>query len=590
MFEVGDVVGSYTVLAHLRSGGMAELFLAYREGAAGFRRLVAVKVIHAEHAEDEHVLGMFLDEAKISARIDHPNVVHVEDLGELHETYFLVMEYVHGCSLAQLMQELGVKKRRLSPTVAVAIAARIAEGLHAAHETTDDAGKLVSLVHRDVSPQNILLSHKGHVKLIDFGVAKADLRSEHTNVAMLKGKVRYMPPEQATTGEVDRRSDVYSLGIVLWEMLTMRRLFAGRSEFEILLSVRDPQIVAPSEFVAEVSPELDQVILAALSKNPDERPQSAKDFRRMLVRAEPRSMALDSAHLADLVCSTMGDQLNQHRTELPQEVSRVLEAEQLRAAIAHAESQTLIEEPTESTIDVMTLKSDVISFDVEELDELSEDAPRGGFGDPAHDPLTRPDGGESMLGPGSDRTEQQTKSGRIRAPVSAVLSSEEAAALQLPTLDDADPTMVGDRPANIASLEPRYLDQEEESEELVTLPFQSSAPPEEPSQPPRLAPPAFRQTDPPPIMGATARVRPPRIPWIALILAVLVSAAFGMLLALLWPFGGDDEAQVQVIPGPAIEAPAVPMVLDAGPPDAGPPDAGPPPRRRRRARRRRPRR
>ncbi|MCZ7686264.1 MAG: protein kinase [Sandaracinaceae bacterium] len=268
MFAVGDVVGTYTVLLHLRSGGMADLYLARRDGAAGFRRLVAIKVIHPRHAQDEQVIRMFLDEARISARIDHPNVVHVEDLGQLDETYFLVMEYVHGCSLAQLLSSLGEKRRRLSPVVAVAVAARVAEGLHAAHETTDDEGRLVGLVHRDVSPQNILLSHKGHVKLIDFGVAKARLRSEETNVAMLKGKVRYMPPEQATTGLVDRRSDVYSLGIVLWEMLTMRRLFTGKTEFEVLLKVRDPKVPPPSTYVPDVPPALDEVVLAALAPRP----------------------------------------------------------------------------------------------------------------------------------------------------------------------------------------------------------------------------------------------------------------------------------------------------------------------------------
>ena len=203
---------------------MASLFLARRGGAAGFTRLVAIKMVHPRHAEDPGLIQMFVDEALLTARIDHPNVVHVEELGEHESAYYLVMEYVHGASLAQLMRVLGRAKRRLSPLVAVAICARVSEGLHAAHETTGDNGELLSIVHRDVSPQNILLSHKGHVKLIDFGIAKAHARVHESNVSSLKGKVRYMAPEQATTGNVDRRTDVYALGIVLWEPLTMRRL------------------------------------------------------------------------------------------------------------------------------------------------------------------------------------------------------------------------------------------------------------------------------------------------------------------------------------------------------------------------------
>jgi serine/threonine protein kinase len=365
VFKVGDVVGTYTVLAHLRSGGMADLYLARRDGAAGFRRLVAIKVIHPRHAEDQQLVRMFLDEALISARVDHPNVVHVEDLGENDQTYFLVMEYVHGCSLAHLMRVLGTMHRRLSPLVAVAIAARVAEGLHAAHETTDDEGKLVALVHRDVSPQNILLSHKGHVKLIDFGVAKARLRSEETNVAMLKGKVRYMAPEQATTGLVDRRSDVYSLAIVLWEMLTMRRLFAGKTEFEVLLKVRDPKVAPPSRFVPDVPPELDDVVMGALARAPDDRPQNAKIFRRLLAQAMPRAMSLDSAHIADLLLSVVGEELSDRREELPDEVSRILGAEEMRlAGLEKAERP----KSSESAVEVMTIHTDMAKFEEDELD------------------------------------------------------------------------------------------------------------------------------------------------------------------------------------------------------------------------------
>lgn len=533
MFEVGDVVGSYTFLAHLRSGGMADLFLARREGAAGFRRLVAVKVVHPRHADDERLVRMFLDEALISARIDHPNVVRVEDLGVVDDTYFLVMEYVHGCSLAQLMGVLSKMHRRLSPLVAVAITARVAEGLHAAHEATDDSGKIINLVHRDVSPQNILLSHKGHVKLIDFGVAKAAMRSEETSVAMLKGKVRYMPPEQATTGVVDRRADIYSLGVVLWEMLTMRRLFTGKTEFEVLLKVRRPNVAPPSKYVPDIPPELDAVVLAALSRRPDDRPKTAKSFRRMLARALPRSMALDSAHLADLMLGVVADQLEEVRHELPQEVSKMLLAEQLRVAVAEAEERTDQEDTKESAVDIMTLHSELAAF---------EEDRRGGT--PEVSAVIPPSESEPPTGLATTPGRPLAKAkARNASQELGVLSSEEAAAFGTPTEDEADPTVVGSAPRHMV---------EEDTEEVTTIPNIRGAPVEAPAvaYPAAVFPPSDAE---PPIRGMTVSRRPVRPPpmwgWIA---AVAASVVLGILLALLWPFGGGAPPES---PEPTTEPP-----------------------------------
>ncbi len=566
MFAVGDVVGSYTILAHLRSGGMADLFLARREGAMGFRRLVAIKVVHSRHAEDDHLVRMFLDEALISARIDHPNVVHVEDLGEIDDTYFLVMEYVHGCSLAQLMRVLGRMHRRLSPLVAVAIAARVAEGLHAAHETTDDAGELVQLVHRDVSPQNILLSHKGHVKLIDFGVAKAEMRSEKTNVAMLKGKVRYMPPEQATTGIVDRRSDIYSLGIVLWEMLTMSRLFAGKTEFEVLLKVRKPKIDPPSKYVSDIPRELDEVVLSALSVDPEERPKTAKSFRRMLARALPRSMSLDSAHLADLMLSIVGDELEEVRNELPQEVSRLLEAEQLRVALAEREARTGEEETTESAVEIMTLHSQVVAFEEDELDHTPGGAPVP-FAKPASDP---PEPAPPALDPPSDLTDTSDSGlresfttparplarpldppppppppARPAAPASSaelgVMSSEDVESVNAEREEDAEPTVVGEVPADVAKAVKRRR-----AIRVVDDTRSERSPP--PAPEPAALPAAAASGLTTDSIVPVRRVRPP--PMVAWIAAVMASVLLGVLLALLWPSSDDSDDE-----RPRVESP-----------------------------------
>src|SRR5262245_54903562 len=168
---------------------MATLFLARRVGAAGFSRHVAIKVVHGHLANDPHFIGMFVDEAMLPARIQHPNVVHIEELGEAGGTYFLAMEYVHGAALSALLGELSKLRRRLSTPLAVFIAMRVLEGLHAAHELRDERGQKLEVVHRDVSPQNVLLSASGHVKLIDFGIAKARGQSQRTKTGLLKGKL-----------------------------------------------------------------------------------------------------------------------------------------------------------------------------------------------------------------------------------------------------------------------------------------------------------------------------------------------------------------------------------------------------------------
>jgi serine/threonine protein kinase len=194
---VGTKLREYEIVAPLRVGGMATLFLGRRQGAAGFAKLVAIKVVHPHLAREAQFGQMFVDEALISARIEHPNVVHVTELGEQAGVYLLVMDHVHGASLSQLLAGLSKRGRRLSPELAVHIAVRVAEGLHAAHETLGDDRQPLHVVHRNISPQNVLLSARGHVKLIDFGIAKARGRVQQTTSSSLKGKIRYVAPEQA---------------------------------------------------------------------------------------------------------------------------------------------------------------------------------------------------------------------------------------------------------------------------------------------------------------------------------------------------------------------------------------------------------
>ena len=322
--DVGSRIRDYEIIARLKAGGMATLFLARRVGAAGFSRHVAIKVVHPHLAEDQGFIRMFIDEALLSARIQHPNVVHVEELGEDQGTYFLAMEYVHGSALSTLLGSLAKLDRRLSPDLAVWIAMRLADGLHAAHELKSDEGQPLGVVHRDVSPQNVILSMSGNVKLIDFGIAKAaSSTAKKTETGSLKGKLRYMSPEQAYGHDVDRRTDIYALGIVLWEMLTMHRLFSGANDLQILDQVRAPKITPPSQLSADVSPALDAVVLSALAADPAMRPQTAQDFRRMLGEAMPSANNVDSGRVAEVLEAVLGERLEQRRAALPESVSGI---------------------------------------------------------------------------------------------------------------------------------------------------------------------------------------------------------------------------------------------------------------------------
>ncbi|HEX5658414.1 MAG TPA: serine/threonine-protein kinase [Polyangiales bacterium] len=345
MWRAGQRVGEYELVAQLREGGMATLFLGRRSGAAGFSRPVAIKVVHPELADDEQFRNMFLDEARLSARIQHPNVVHVEELGQHEGTHFLVMEFVHGCSLSQLQRTLLQRRRRLAPAYAVQIAMQVADALHAAHELVDERNRLLDVVHRDVTPENILLAYGGHVKLIDFGIAKAYGRRHRTMDGLLKGKFRYMAPEQALGKPVDRRVDIYQLGIVLWEMLCLRRLFDAERDVDLLAQVQKPLVKPPSTFVDRVPPALDDAVMAALDPDPRRRPADAQAFARLLGRAVPSAREVDSGSLRGLLLATMNEHRQREKTTYPpgvyERLDKAVETEPLGGAQRHATALAL---------------------------------------------------------------------------------------------------------------------------------------------------------------------------------------------------------------------------------------------------------
>jgi eukaryotic-like serine/threonine-protein kinase len=309
VLRTGDELKGYRIVAPLRSGGMARLYLARRDGVAGFSRTAAIKVIHPHLAREPRFVELFIAEARLSSKIEHPNVVRVEDLGEIDGVLFLAMEYVHGVSLGELVASLKARRRRLGFEAVAHIGVRVATALHAAHETTDaKSAKALGIVHCDVSPQNILVSFSGHVKLIDFGVAKALGGAGEASQSSLRGKLAYMAPEQAKGRPLDRRTDVFALGVVLWELLTLERLYEASNDVALLARVQDG--VAPSliERISDVPEALARVVMRALARDPDERHASALEMARALGDAVPASRSLEPDELGSLLVAAVPDE------------------------------------------------------------------------------------------------------------------------------------------------------------------------------------------------------------------------------------------------------------------------------------------
>jgi serine/threonine protein kinase len=276
-------LGRFQIIGRLATGGMAEVYLALSGELPGFRTLIVVKRILPHLASNGQFIRMFLDEARLAALLDHPNVVRIIEVGRDGEEYFLAMELVQGKPLSAVLRKAARERRPPTPALAAYLIAQAASGLGYAHGLTGGDGQPLGVVHRDVSPQNVLISFEGAVKLIDFGVARAFGRVAHTSPGGLKGKIEYMSPEQASAEEVDHRADVFALGVVLWEVLTGRRLFRRETELATMRAIVDDPIPKPSE-VAEVPPELEAVVMRALRKRRDARYASAHEMALALER------------------------------------------------------------------------------------------------------------------------------------------------------------------------------------------------------------------------------------------------------------------------------------------------------------------
>ncbi len=283
-YKLPRLFGKYYLLELINVGGMAEVFRAKMFGVEGFEKIVAIKKILPEVAEDAEFIRMFIDEAKIAVQLSHPNIVQILELGKIDDAFFIAMELVHGKDLKTIRKRLKKVELLMSVEQCAYIVSQVCDGLDYAHRKTNDKMQPINIVHRDISPQNMIVSYEGNVKLIDFGIAKAKSKSTKTQAGMLKGKFSYMSPEQVTGQPIDRRSDIFSLGVVLYEMLTGKRLFLGKNDVETLEKIRKAEVPPPSVFNSKITEEMDRIVLKALAKDRDERYQWASDFGEDLKR------------------------------------------------------------------------------------------------------------------------------------------------------------------------------------------------------------------------------------------------------------------------------------------------------------------
>ena len=280
--------GKYLLLERISVGGMAEVFQAKSFGVEGFEKIIAIKRILPSMAEDADFIQMFIDEAKIAGQLSHANICQIYELGKIEESHFIAMEYIWGKDLLQMQSRLRKLRQKMPVPMVCFIASKVCEGLDYAHRKKDGSGRPLAIIHRDVSPQNVLVSYEGEVKLIDFGIAKAAIRSSRTQAGILKGKFGYMSPEQVRGLPLDRRSDLFAIGTMLYESLTGERLFASDSDFSTLERVRNADVETPSRKNPKIPPELDRIVLRALAKSVDDRYQWANelqdDLHQLLVK------------------------------------------------------------------------------------------------------------------------------------------------------------------------------------------------------------------------------------------------------------------------------------------------------------------
>ncbi|MCP5103212.1 MAG: protein kinase [bacterium] len=310
--EKRDEVGDYEILGLIARGGMAEIYKAKKRGVKGFEKIIALKKILSGYGKDDKYIEMFVDEAKIAAELSHPNIVQIHDLGKKDDYYFIAMEYVSGTDLRLILRKLAEADRYLPEELSLYMVLEVLKALNYAHTAKNSAGKNLDIVHRDISPPNIMVSYSGDVKLTDFGVSKASIKMHHTVAGALKGKLLYMSPEQARADkDIDHRSDLYSAGIILFELITSEKLFMGPSEMAVLQSVQAGEIQRPSQVKKDIDPQLEIILLKMLNKDKTKRYQKATDIISDLQAylAKNYSRLPSPVHLSHAICNLFQEEI-----------------------------------------------------------------------------------------------------------------------------------------------------------------------------------------------------------------------------------------------------------------------------------------
>lgn len=309
--------GKYTLVDRIAVGGMAEIFLARQAGLEGFEKTIVIKRIRPHLSNQKSFVKMFLNEAKLAAQLNHPNIVQIYDLGKIAETYFIAMEYVFGRDMRRIIPKADSMGIPFPMVYALKISSSVCEGLYYAHQKTDLYGNPLNIVHRDVTPENIFVSFDGTVRILDFGIAKAANQIEQTRAGEIKGKLSYMSPEQCMGKPLDHRSDLFSLGVVLYEWITGFKLFTGESEVAILKSITEGKIYAPSYFKADIPAAVENILMKALEKDREKRYQTAWDMQydvdQYLSQAE---FTPSNIHLSNFLKQLFADELEQEKERL----------------------------------------------------------------------------------------------------------------------------------------------------------------------------------------------------------------------------------------------------------------------------------
>ncbi len=368
--EQPEVFGKYLLIDRVSVGGMAEVFKAITVGVSGFQKILAIKRVLPNVAEDDEFIKMFVDEANIAGQLHHANIAQIYDLGVVNDAYFIALEYVEGKDLRAIFDRQKKTRKRLPVEMALFIAAEILGGLDYAHRKTDATQQPLNIVHRDVSPPNILLSHEGEVKLIDFGIAKAARKISKTQAGILKGKFGYMSPEQVRGLPIDGRSDVFSVGIVLYEMLAARRLFVGDTDFATLEKVRGMEITPPSHYNDQIPPEVDAMVMRALERDMNKRYASALDMQHDLQRYLYKQETIFTQHALSAWMKENFKQDLDRATQLVEKVEKLdfnhlgidlaaleqASVRSLRTESVAPREKSEIEEPVEIASDVVPAK------------------------------------------------------------------------------------------------------------------------------------------------------------------------------------------------------------------------------------------